>query len=58
MKKEAIQLGIREFILHSGFKKVHLGLSGGLDSALLACLLVEVHSDRKKLLLMFLRRTF
>jgi len=47
MKKEAIQLGIKDFILHSGFKKAHLGLSGGLDSALLACLLVDVFGPRK-----------
>jgi len=47
MKKEAIQLGIKEFLLHSGFKKVHLGLSGGLDSALLACLLVEIFGTKK-----------
>lgn len=42
MKKSAIQLGIKNFISQSGFKKVHLGLSGGLDSAFLACLLVDV----------------
>ena len=47
MKKEAIQLGVKEFILHSGFKKVHLGLSGGLDSALLACLLVDIFGPKK-----------
>lgn len=47
MKKEAIQLGMKEFILHSGFKKVHLGLSGGLDSALIACLLVDIFGTKK-----------
>ena len=47
MKKEAIQLGIKEFISHSGFKKIHLGLSGGLDSALLACLLVDTFGSNK-----------
>ena len=41
MKKSAIQLGIKNFLLQSGFKKAHLGLSGGLDSAFLACLLVD-----------------
>ncbi len=47
MKKEAIQLGIKEFILYNGFEKVHLGLSGGLDSALLACLLVDIFGSKK-----------
>ena len=46
MKKEALQMGVKDFILHSGFKKVHLGLSGGLDSALLACLLVETFGPK------------
>lgn len=47
MKKEAIKLGIKDFLLHSGFKKIHLGLSGGLDSALLACLLVDIFGPKK-----------
>jgi NAD+ synthase (glutamine-hydrolysing) len=28
--------GLRDYVVKSGFKKVHLGLSGGIDSALLA----------------------
>ncbi len=47
MKKSAIQLGIKDFVSHSGFKKVHLGLSGGLDSALTACLLTEALGPKK-----------
>lgn len=34
----AISLVLREYIYFSGFSKVHLGLSGGIDSALAACL--------------------
>ena len=48
MKKSAIQLGIKNFISQSNFKKVHLGLSGGLDSALLACLLVDALGSKKR----------
>lgn len=39
--KAALVLGIRDFVTKNGFKKVHLGLSGGIDSALVACLAVE-----------------
>ncbi|APS98712.1 NAD(+) synthase [Borreliella mayonii] len=34
----AISLVLREYVSFSGFSKVHLGLSGGIDSALVACL--------------------
>lgn len=34
----ALKLGLRDYIQKTGFKKVHLGLSGGIDSALLAAL--------------------
>ncbi|WKC81738.1 NAD(+) synthase [Borreliella tanukii] len=34
----AISLVLREYIYFSGFSKVHLGVSGGIDSALVACL--------------------
>ena len=34
----ALKLGLQDYIRKSGFKKVHLGLSGGIDSALLAAL--------------------
>jgi NAD+ synthase (glutamine-hydrolysing) len=36
--RSAIVLGLRDFLRKTGFKKVHLGLSGGIDSALVACL--------------------
>jgi len=39
--RAAIVLGIRDFVLKTGFKKVHLGLSGGIDSALVACLAAD-----------------
>ncbi|WNY69649.1 NAD(+) synthase [Borreliella andersonii] len=34
----AISLVLREYVSFSGFSKVHLGVSGGIDSALVACL--------------------
>lgn len=34
----AISLVLREYVRFSGFSKVHLGVSGGIDSALVACL--------------------
>lgn len=40
-KRKAIVLGVRDFVEKLGFKNVHLGLSGGIDSALVACLAVE-----------------
>ena len=39
--RQAIVLGIKDFVGKTNFKKVHLGLSGGIDSALVACLAVE-----------------
>jgi NAD+ synthase (glutamine-hydrolysing) len=39
--RSALVLGIRDFIGKTGFKKVHLGLSGGIDSALVACLAAD-----------------
>ena len=41
LKKEALVMGIRAYIQKNHFKKTHLGLSGGLDSALTAHLLKE-----------------
>jgi NAD+ synthase (glutamine-hydrolysing) len=37
----ALALGIRDYVRKCGFKRVHLGLSGGIDSALVAVLAVE-----------------
>lgn len=39
--RRALVLGIRDFCHKVGIKKVHLGLSGGVDSALVACLAVD-----------------
>lgn len=39
--RKALVLGIRDFCEKTGIKKVHLGLSGGIDSAVVACLAVE-----------------
>jgi len=38
---EALVLGLDEYVAKNGFKKVVLGLSGGIDSALTAALAVE-----------------
>ncbi|MDR1469248.1 MAG: NAD+ synthase [Spirochaetaceae bacterium] len=37
----ALVMGIREYMRKCGFKRTHLGLSGGIDSALVAYLAVE-----------------
>ena len=37
----ALILGIRDFVQKTGFQKVHLGLSGGIDSAVVVCLAVQ-----------------
>lgn len=39
--RKALILGLKDFVRKSGFKKVHFGLSGGIDSALLACLAAD-----------------
>ncbi|NLJ24463.1 MAG: NAD+ synthase [Firmicutes bacterium] len=41
MLYDALVLGIRDYMSKSGFRDVVLGLSGGLDSAVAACLAVE-----------------
>ncbi len=38
---QALVLGIRDFCDKTGLKKVHLGLSGGIDSAVVAALAVD-----------------
>ena len=38
---DALVLGIRDYFLKLGFKKAILGLSGGIDSALVLCLAAE-----------------
>lgn len=39
---EALKLGTVDYIKKNGFKKVFIGLSGGVDSALVACIAVDV----------------
>ncbi len=39
--REALVLGIKDFVTKTGFVRAHLGLSGGIDSALVACLAVD-----------------
>jgi NAD+ synthase (glutamine-hydrolysing) len=38
---QALVLGTRDYVMKNGFKKVVLGLSGGIDSALTACIAVD-----------------
>ena len=38
---KALVQGTRDFIQKVGFKKAHIGLSGGIDSALVACLIAD-----------------
>lgn len=38
---QAIKMGIRDYVHHNGFQSVVLGVSGGLDSALVLALAVE-----------------
>lgn len=38
---KALVLGVRDYFYKSGFKRACLGLSGGVDSALVACIAVE-----------------
>src|SRR5262249_20866884 len=37
----ALVLGTRDYVMKNGFKKVVLGLSGGIDSALTACVATD-----------------
>lgn len=54
---EALTFGISEFVRKNGFKKVHLGLSGGVDSALVAALACKALGE-KKVTLFFLPGPF
>lgn len=51
--RRAVVLGIRDFCAKTGLKKVHFGLSGGIDSALVAALAVDAlgHANVKALYL-------
>ncbi len=44
---QALIFGLREFAKKNGFEGGHLGLSGGLDSAVTACLACEALSAKK-----------
>jgi len=37
----ALTLGTRDYVIKNGFKKIFIGLSGGIDSALTACIAVD-----------------
>ncbi|OFZ28432.1 MAG: NAD(+) synthase [Bdellovibrionales bacterium RIFCSPHIGHO2_01_FULL_40_29] len=39
--RQALVLGIQDFLKKNNLRKVHFGLSGGVDSALLACLAAD-----------------
>ena len=46
-KEQALILGIKEFFYQTGFSKACLGLSGGIDSALVAYLAVKALGKKK-----------
>jgi NAD+ synthase (glutamine-hydrolysing) len=47
MLEEGLVMGIRDYMAKCGFKRAHLGLSGGIDSALVACLGVKAIGPEK-----------
>lgn len=38
---EAMKLGLRDYVIQNGFSKVIIGISGGIDSALVACICAD-----------------
>jgi len=44
---EALCLGVRDYTLKNGFKQVVLGISGGIDSALTACIAADALGPEK-----------
>lgn len=46
---KALVLGVKDYFQKQGFKKAVLGLSGGIDSSLVACIAVEALSARNVL---------
>ncbi len=44
---EALQLGTRDYVRKCGFERVLVGLSGGIDSALTACIAVDALGAEK-----------
>jgi NAD+ synthetase len=49
---DALLLGIKDYCLKSGFSSVCLGLSGGIDSALVACLAIDALGAKNVTLVM------
>ncbi len=49
----ALVIGIRDYVRKNGFERVAIGLSGGIDSALVACLAVDA-LDRKNVIGVFM----
>ncbi len=45
--RQALVLGLKDFVNKIGLQKVHFGLSGGIDSALVACLAVDALGPNK-----------
>lgn len=45
--RQGLILGLRDFAEKTGFKKAHLGLSGGIDSAVVACLAADAFGPSK-----------
>lgn len=48
----ALLLGLKDYVEKNGFNKVVLGLSGGIDSALVACLAVEALGSHRVVLVL------
>lgn len=44
--RKSLVLGIRDFVKKTGFERVHLGLSGGIDSAVVTALAVDALGPR------------
>ena len=44
----ALTLGLRDYVEKNGFERVLFGLSGGIDSALVACIAVDALGQRAR----------
>lgn len=44
--RKGLVLGLKDFVDKTGMKQVHLGLSGGIDSAVVACLAVDAFGSQ------------
>lgn len=45
--RKALVMGVQDFVRKIGLEKIHFGLSGGIDSAVVACLAVEAVGPSK-----------